>query len=86
MSKIRLWRVDSNHVRGYNAPQMFIETENERLCNAEAEAINLAKQSSRFSELPDWTIVVTQENKQKLNGKWYSSEEYKHKKGDTDWE
>lgn len=79
MSKIRLWRVDSNHVRGYNAPQMFIETESERLCNAEAEAINLAKLKTRLSDLPGWTIEVTQVLKQKLNGKWYSNEEYEHK-------
>ncbi len=81
MSKIRLWRADTNHIRGYCAPQMFIETENERLCNAEAEALNLAKKSSRLSELPDWTLVVTQVDKQRLNGKWYSAEEYEHKKG-----
>ena len=65
---------------------MFIETENERLCNAEAEAINLAKQRSRFSEISEWTLEVTQVIKQKLNGKWYSLEEYEHKKGVTyDW-
>jgi hypothetical protein len=60
---------------------MFIETESERLCNAEAEAINLAKKSSRFSEIPEWTLEVTQVDKQKFNGKWYSLEEYEHKKG-----
>jgi hypothetical protein len=66
---------------------MFIETENERLCNAEAEAINLAKLKTCLSDLPGWTIEVTQVLKQKLNGKWYSSEEYEHKtKGVYSWE
>lgn len=83
MSKIRLWRVDTSHIRGYCAPQMFIETENERLCNAEVEALNLAKQSSRFCDLPEWTLEVTQVNKQKFNGKWYSPEECEYKKGVT---
>lgn len=81
MSKIRQWRADTTHIRGYCAPQMFIETESERLCNAEAEALNLAKQSSRFADLPEWKLEVTQVNKQKLNGKWYSEDEYEYKTG-----
>lgn len=87
MTKSRLWRVDSNHIRGYNAPQMFIETESERLHNAEAEALTLAKENSRLANLPGWTMTVTLLFKHKLNGKWYSKEEYNYKTKDLyTWE
>lgn len=76
MVKNRLWRVDSIHKHGYNAPHRFLQTTEERLCNAELEAQNIAKQTSAFLGMPDWKIEVTQLDKRLLNGKWYSLVDY----------
>lgn len=81
MTKSRLWRVDFIHLRGYNAPHSLVETTEERECKAEAEAINMAKKSSRLSDFDCWELTVTNLRKKQLNGKWYTEEEYNSRIG-----
>ena len=79
MVKTRQWRVDSIHENGYNAPHFLLETTEERKCKAEAEALKTAKTISRLAGFSAWRLEVTLVNKKKLNGKWYSEEEYDYK-------
>jgi hypothetical protein len=79
MGKTRLWRVDAIHTDGYHAQHLILESEEDRKCSAEAEALKTAKKKSRFSELSGWRLEVTLLNKKKFNGKWYSEEEYDYK-------
>ena len=79
IKKTRLWRVDSIHENGYNAPYFFIETTIERKSKAEAEALATAKNRSRLADFTQWTLTVTNVQKKKLNGKWYSQDEYYYK-------
>lgn len=76
MGKTRLWRVDVIHVDGYHAPYILSESTTDRLYQAEAEAIKLARENSRLSMFPCWKFVATRIEKKKLNDKWYSEDEY----------
>jgi hypothetical protein len=79
MGKTRQWRVDAIHVNGYHAPHILIETQTDRLCKAEAEALNLAKTVSIFSKMKDWEVSVTLTNRKLFRGKWYSESEFQYK-------
>lgn len=79
MGKTRQWRVDAIHVNGYHAPHILIETETDRLCKAEAEALNLANKVSVFSKMKDWEIRVSLTNRKLFRGKWYSELEFQYK-------
>ena len=81
MGKPRLWRVDAIHEDGYHAPHSLIETDTDRECKAEAEALKLAKQNSRLSKFKTWSFIAINLHRRKLNGKWYTESEYNFKVG-----
>jgi hypothetical protein len=58
MAKTRKWRVEPIHKFGYAAPQLFVETNDDRLHKAEAEALKLAKQKSRLSDFNSWSFTA----------------------------
>lgn len=73
MEKNRLWRVDITHVRGYQAPSFYVETstpEGQKAEKAELEAIKSAKEKTRLSGFPEWTIEVIPTGRKLVNGKW----------------
>lgn len=64
-----LWKVDSTHQMGYQAPTYFVETmyevvssksKRENLEKEMKQALELAKEKSRLADFPNkWTIAVT---------------------------
>lgn len=76
MRKLRIWRVETTHNTGYTAPPQFIETEGDRLWQAETEAIKIAKSRSRLSDFPQWTFSAILQDRIRLNGKWYTPTDY----------
>ena len=64
-----IWKVESTHKMGYQAPTYYVETSYEAVSsrskheNLERErkvAVELAKSRSRFTDYPEtWTITVT---------------------------
>ncbi len=82
MRKLRYWRVETTHINGYTAPSQFIETEDDRLWKAEAEALKIAKSKSRLADFPQWSFSAIQLDRIKLNGKWYTPHEIKLKRKD----
>jgi len=56
--KTRHWRVDVIHVNGYHAPSTYVTTDESRLWKAEAQAVRLAKESSRLADFPNkWGFI-----------------------------
>ena len=73
MEKQRLWRVDITHIRGYQAPTLYVETstpEGKQPEKVEAEALKLAKEKTRLSDFPEWEIKVVPTGRKIWNGKW----------------
>jgi len=83
MEKQRLWRVDITHIRGYQAPTLYVETstpESQKSEKAELEAIKLVKEKTRLSNFPEWEIKVTPTGRKLWNGKWLTLWEIEEKK------
>jgi len=89
-SKLRLWRVDTQHKSGYHAPSFYVETatpSSKTRYESELEAIRVAKEKSGLSRFPEsWTFTVTHMHDQfqlKSNGweKWTKQGVYRLERG-----
>lgn len=68
-----LWKVDSTHQMGYQAPTYFVETmyetvssisKRENIERENKQALELAKEKSRLNDFPNkWEITVTKVNR-----------------------
>jgi len=84
MEKNRLWRVDITHIRGYQAPTLYVETstpEGTKAEKVELEALKLAKEKTRLSDFSEWEIKVVPTGRKQWNGKWLSLWEIEQIKG-----
>jgi len=81
MEKNRLWRVDITHIRGYQAPSLYVETTTHERPKAEIEALSLAKEKTRLSDFSEWTIEVVPTGRKLWNGKWLTLWEIEEIKG-----
>jgi hypothetical protein len=55
---LRIWRVVPTSKTGVQAPYFYVETQEEKLNNAEASALKKSKQISSLSRFPDWEFKL----------------------------